>query len=443
LILDKNGEPDRIIGITRDVSRLQSFKKELKDQVMRVDVMNQELTEAKRKLEIKLTELEKANQELQLYKQTMLDKDEFLNQGTWEWDLKTGRMDYSRGIYRLFGYHHKDEMAEWDKADKDIRLHMDDEERKRNDEDWEKILEEADTYLREMEITTKDGFRRRLETFGKVFRDETGKAYKVIGTTRDVTKLKEYEQELEVKLYELNRSNKDLEEFAYIASHDLHEPLRKLSTFGQRLSASAYDELSATNKDYLERMLRATENMRNLIDNLLEFSRVTRGAATFVKTDLNQLLSEVLNEQELRIEETDAEVKVDKMPELEVVPSQMKQLFNNLLNNALKFIRPEVKPQIAFRCVPLSPEERSRYKLKQNREYFRVSVEDNGIGFDKIYAERIFQIFQRLHGKSEYTGSGIGLAICRKIADNHKGLIFAESEPGKGSLFTIILPNKP
>jgi signal transduction histidine kinase len=155
------------------------------------------------------------------------------------------------------------------------------------------------------------------------------------------------------------------------------------------------------------------------------------------------LLSEVLNEQELRIEETDAEVKVDKMPELEVVPSQMKQLFNNLLNNALKFIRPEVKPQIAFRCVPLSPEERSRYKLKQNREYFRVSVEDNGIGFDKIYAERIFQIFQRLHGKSEYTGSGIGLAICRKIADNHKGLIFAESEPGKGSLFTIILPNKP
>ncbi|HLO81261.1 MAG TPA: PAS domain-containing protein, partial [Chitinophagaceae bacterium] len=311
LIVNKNGEPDRIVGITRDVSRLQSFKQELKDQVMRVDVMNQELTEAKRKLEIKLTELEKANQELQLYKQTMLDKDEFLNQGTWEWDLKSGSMDYSRGIYRLFGYHHKDEMAEWDNAEKDPRLHMDEEERKRNDEDWEKILEEADTYLREMEITTKDGFRRRLETFGKVFRDGTGKAYKVIGTTRDITKLKEYEQELEVKLYELNRSNKDLEEFAYIASHDLHEPLRKLSTFGQRLSASAYNELSETNKDYLERMLRATENMRNLIDNLLEFSRVTRGAATFIKTDLNQLLSEVLNEQELRIEETDAEVKVD------------------------------------------------------------------------------------------------------------------------------------
>jgi PAS domain S-box-containing protein len=443
LILDKNGDHERIIGIIRDVSRLQSFKKELKDQLMRVDIMNQELTEAKRKLEIKLNELEKANQELQLYKQTMLDKDEFLNQGTWEWDLRSGRMDYSRGIYRLFGYHHKDEMAEWDKAGKDTSLHMDEKERKRNTEDWAKILEEADTYLREMEVTTKDGFRRKLETFGKVFREENGEPYKVIGTTRDITKLKEYEQELEVKINELNRSNKDLEEFAYIASHDLHEPLRKLSTFGQRLGASAENELSPANKDYLERMLKATDNMRNLIDNLLEFSRVTRNAVTFVKTDLNQLITEVLNEQELRIEETNAAVSVDKMPELEVVPSQMKQLFNNLLSNALKFIRTGVKPMIAFRCTHLLPEERLMYKLNQNREYVKICVEDNGIGFDRIYADKIFQIFQRLHGKSEYSGSGIGLAICRKIADNHKGLIFAESEPGKGSLFTIILPTKP
>jgi PAS domain S-box-containing protein len=443
LILNSKGEPVRIVGIGRDVSRLQSFKKELKDQVMRGEVMNQELTEAKGKLETKLLELEKANQELQLYKQTMLDKDEFLNQGTWEMDIKTGNIEYSRGIYRLFGYHHKEEMAAWDKVGKDLSLHIDEDERKRSSEDWVKILEEADTYLREMEITAKDGYRRRLETFGKVFRDENGKAYKVIGTTRDITKLKEYEQELEVKINELNRSNRDLEEFAYIASHDLHEPLRKLSTFGQRLGSNADKELSATNKDYLNRMLKATENMRNLIDNLLEFSRVTRGGATFFKTDLDQLVSEVLSEQELRIEETKAEIVVDPLPQLEVVPSQIKQVFNNLLNNALKFVRPGVKPVISFRCQHLSLEEQKYLRLKQNREYFKITVEDNGIGFDRIYAEKIFQIFQRLHGKSEYTGSGIGLAICRKIADNHKGMIFAESEPGKGSRFMIILPNKP
>jgi PAS domain S-box-containing protein len=139
----------------------------------------------------------------------MLDKDEFLNQGTWEWDLRSGTIDYSRGIYRLFGYHHKDDMAEWDRAGKEIGMHMDEEERKRSEEDWVKILEEADTYLREMEVTAKDGIRRRLETFGKVFRDHNGDAYKVIGTTRDITKLKEYEQELEVNINELNRSNKD------------------------------------------------------------------------------------------------------------------------------------------------------------------------------------------------------------------------------------------
>ncbi len=439
----KDGGPEKIIGITRDVTRLQSFKKELKDQVTRVDIVNQELSEAKEKLESQLEELEKANLELQLYKQTMLDKDEFLNQGTWEWDLKTNMMDYSRGIYRLFGYHHKDEMKEWDANGKDISRHLDEEERKRSNEDWEKILREADTYLREMEIITKDGFQRRLETFGKVFRDENGNAYKVIGTTRDITKLKEYEQELEVKIDELNRSNRDLEEFAYIASHDLHEPLRKLSTFGQRLSNSADGELSSVNRDYLDRMLRATENMRNLIDNLLEFSRVTRGAATFVKSDLNKLVEEVIAEQELRIEEAGAVVTVQKMPELEVVPSQLKQIFNNLLNNALKFIQLDTRPVIEFKCAAITPEERSRYKLKMNREYVKISVQDNGIGFDKVYAEKIFQIFQRLHGKSDYSGSGIGLAICRKIADNHKGLIFAESGPGRGSVFTLILPNKP
>jgi PAS domain S-box-containing protein len=443
LVRDNAGRPLRVVGIARDATRLQSFKNELKDQVMRVDVINRELTEAKQKLEMKLAELERANQELQLYKQTMLDKDEFLNQGTWEWDIKSDKIEYSRGIYRLFGYHHKEEMKEWDAIGKDIKLHMDEEEKKRSDEDWDKILQEADTYLREMEIITKDGYRRRLETFGKVFRDENGNPYKVIGTTRDITKLKEYEQELEVKVNELNRSNKDLEEFAYIASHDLHEPLRKLSTFGQRLVAGAGNELSPVNQDYLNRMLKAADNMRNLIDNLLEFSRVTRGAATFLKTDLNRLIEEVVAEQELRIEETGAQIEIDQMPQMEIVQSQVKQVFNNLLNNALKFIRPDVKPIVRFRCEHVSPEERSRLKLKQNREYYKISVEDNGIGFDSAYAEKIFQIFQRLHGKSEYSGSGIGLAICRKIADNHKGLIFAESEPGKGSRFTLILPNKP
>lgn len=442
LVRDAEGKPQRIIGIARDVTRLQSYKQELKDQVHKADHMNQQLSEAKGNLEIQLAELEKLNNELRLYKQTMLDKDEFLNQGTWEWDIRSNTYEYSRGMYRLFGYYSKDEMKAWDAMGKSLAPHMDEDEQRRSDEDWEKILAEADTYLREMEIHANDGVKRKLETFGKVFRDDAGAAYKVIGTTRDITQLKEYEQELEVKIDELNRSNKDLEEFAYIASHDLHEPLRKLSTFGQRLVQNAQQELSPQNMDYLGRMLKATDTMRDLIDNLLEFSRVTRGSATFVKHNLGRIIEEVVSEQELRIEETGARVSVDVMPEIEMVPPQIKQLFNNLLSNALKFIRKDVQPEVRFNCRKVTTEEKLRYRLKQGREYYCITVEDNGIGFEKVYADRIFQIFQRLHGKSEYAGSGIGLAICRKIAENHKGLIFADSEPGKGSSFSVLLPNK-
>lgn len=392
-------------------------------------------------LEARLAELERVNMELRLYKQTMLEKDEFLNQGTWEWDLRSGEMTFSPGIYRIFGYYDPEKMKAWDLSGKKLNRHLDTDELHKNKRDWVRILKEADTYLREMEIQTLDGERRRLETFGKVFREENGNAFKVIGTTRDITRLKEYEQELEVKIDELNRSNRDLEEFAYIASHDLHEPLRKLSTFGQRLALSARDELSPTNRDYLSRMLKATENMRNLIDNLLEFSRVARGSDNFMSTDLNRMLDEVLSELELKIEETGASIDRSPLPELTVNPSQIKQLFSNLLHNALKFIRKDVLPVISIHCEPVRPEEKFRHKLKPHIVYHRITVSDNGIGFDAQYTEKIFQIFQRLHGKSDYPGSGIGLAICRKIADNHKGVIFAESEPGKGSRFSIILPH--
>lgn len=443
LIRDQDGNPERVVGIARDATRLQSYKQELKDQVLRADGVNQQLSNAKKDLEVKLAELQKVNNELRLYKQTMLDKDEFLNQGTSEWDVLANKFEHSRGMYRLFGYYSKEEMKEWDSTGNNFAIHFNEEETRRSDEDWMKILAEADTYLREMEIRTHDGIMRKLETFGKVFRNEQGNAYKVIGTTRDITQLKEYEQELEVKIDELNRSNKDLEEFAYIASHDLHEPLRKLSTFGQRLMASAREELTPVNIDYVGRMLKATDTMRTLIDNLLEFSRVTRGSATFVKVNLSKIIEEVITEQELRIEETGAKITVGKMPELEVVSPQIKQLFNNLLNNALKFIREGVTPQIQFACRKATNEERIRFRLRQGREHYCISLTDNGIGFEKMYSDKIFQIFQRLHGKSEYTGSGIGLAICRKIAENHKGTIYAESEPGKGSSFTVILPNMP
>jgi len=239
---------------------------------------------------------------------------------------------------------------------------------------------------------------------------------------------------------ELQRSNKELEEFAYVASHDLQEPLRKISTFCGRLADKFTQELSDEGKLYIDRIMASAENMRILIDNLLEFSRISRIQQPFVDLNLNFVLQQVKNELELTIEETGAKIIADKLPVVQASLSQMKQLFNNVLNNAIKFRKPDVAPEINILSHQLSSSEKKLYKLQPDKEFCSIRFCDNGIGFENEYANKIFQIFQRLHGKSDYPGSGIGLAICKKIADQHHGIIFAENILHKGACFTLILP---
>jgi light-regulated signal transduction histidine kinase (bacteriophytochrome) len=289
-------------------------------------------------------------------------------------------------------------------------------------------------------LITKEGTVKAVEVFGKVLKDQQGAAAKVLGTVRDVTRLKEYEQELEIKVQELNRSNHDLEEFAYVASHDLQEPLRKLTTFGERLKNKCADQLTDEGTLYLNRMMASAENMRILIENLLEFSRVTRTQNPFERKNLQEVVQDAVNDQDLEVEDGRAEVQVLDLPAVEVVTTQMRQLFNNLLSNAIKFRRKGVLPKITIKSEKLTKTEKDKLKLRNGNLYYRIMVTDNGIGFEETYSEKIFQLFQRLHGKAEYPGSGMGLAICRKITDNHKGLIMAASTPGHGSTFSIILP---
>lgn len=239
---------------------------------------------------------------------------------------------------------------------------------------------------------------------------------------------------------ELQRSNKELEEFAYIASHDLQEPLRKISTFSGRLVEKFGTQFNDEGKLYLDRVMASAENMRILIDNLLDFSRISRIQQPFTTVNLNFVLQQVKNELELTIEETSTKILSDDLPAIEASMSQMKQLFNNVVNNAIKFRRPDLQPEISVHSYTLSSEEKVQHKLHADKEYVGLRFCDNGIGFEPEYATRIFQIFQRLHGKSEYPGSGIGLAICKKITDHHNGIIFAENMSGKGACFTIILP---
>ena len=255
-----------------------------------------------------------------------------------------------------------------------------------------------------------------------------------------VLEKEKFQKILENKVRELDRSNKELEEFAYIASHDLQEPLRKITSFSERLKEKLPDDLEPDVQLYLNRMLAATENMRTLIDNLLEFSRTSRNKEPFSRVDLNSVIADVKADLELKIEESKVIIETEKLPVVDAIPMQMRQLFTNLFTNAIKFRKPDEPPHITISSRLLFDEDKEMHHLKGETPYYEITVTDKGIGFEQEYADKIFQIFQRLHGKAEYPGSGIGLAICKKIADNHMGLIFARGVPGEGASFHIILP---
>jgi PAS domain S-box-containing protein len=236
---------------------------------------------------------------------------------------------------------------------------------------------------------------------------------------------------------ELTSSNEELQQFAFVASHDLQEPLRKIKTFGERLKASCGKDLSEQGHDYLERMQNATLRMQILIEDLLRLSRVTTRAQPFVSVNLAQIAQEVLSDLEVRIQQTGAQVHVGELPTITADPLQMRQLLQNLIGNALKFHRPQVPPVIK---IFSQSSENSSDKACNCCELCQIIVEDNGIGFEEKYLDRIFNVFQRLHSRREYEGTGIGLAICRKIIERHYGNITAQSKSGQGARFIVTLP---
>lgn len=228
---------------------------------------------------------------------------------------------------------------------------------------------------------------------------------------------------------ELQRSNRELEDFAYVASHDLQEPLRKIQAFGDLLEEE-YSQKLEEGKLYVDRMQHAAVRMRMLIEDLLAFSRVTTKAQEMVEVDLNKIIKETLSDMEVRIKELHAKIEIEKLPVVKADPMQMRQLFQNLISNALKFHKKGVPPHV--KIYPMK-------NLKQRAKHI-IYVEDNGIGFDEKYTDRIFTVFQRLHGKDEYEGTGVGLAVVRKIIERHRGIIMAKSRLGQGAKFILTLP---
>lgn len=370
---------------------------------------------------------------------------EVANLGTWEYNVITEEVFLNAQLRRWRGITHKGNVTLNEildsSPDKEFIL----------DQLKAAILSEKERINVEYDfIHPRTGERRRFHSQGKVFFNEEKKPVLLTGITQDVTfqRLNEADMENNVAIKtaelagandDLRRLNANLEQFVYVASHDLQEPLRKINIFSDMLQNSSTD-LSDESKMYLNKIEKAATRMSLLINDLLEFSRVSSKENTFIPTDLNRIISNVKIDYELLIKQKNAVIEIQALPVIEAIPLQMNQLFYNLIGNALKFSKTDVFPIITVSCRMLAEPEIIKYKLSPKMAFCNIMVKDNGIGFDKKYAEKIFEIFQRLHGKHQYAGTGIGLSLAKKIADNHGGLIIATSDENDGALFNVVLP---
>lgn len=299
---------------------------------------------------------------------------------------------------------------------------------------WETITQ-GETWEGEIRNRAKDGSHYWVHTNIVPFLDSEGKPDQYVAVRYDITERKTAEEKLQIYAKKLEISNRELQDFASVAAHDLQEPLRKIQSFSDRVRVSTKDNIPVEATDYLNRIQSSASRMQVLINDLLTYSRVTTKAKPFSQVSLNEILRNVCSDLEVRIEQTKAEVKIPDLPSIEADPTQMHQLFLNLLSNALKFHLAGQKPvvEVSVQIVEKSPVIRSGKACV-------ISISDNGIGFDEKYLDKIFIIFQRLHGRHEYEGTGIGLAVCRKIVDRHGGHLTAQSRPLGGAQFIVTLP---
>ena len=388
-----------------------------------------------------ITEELKSKEEIETTRELLDETEELLQFGSWAWEISTNIVTWTPGLFTLL---------EYSPGEVDGRIglsfylnHVLEEYQQPFQEILQNALNNKSDFAYEYVIKTNSGVLKNISTKGKLVKDDDGEVLKMLCINRDITALRSFEKEQERNIRELNRSNRDLEEFAYIASHDLQEPLRKISMFTERLKAKFDNTLDKEGELFIERILASANNMRTLIDNLLDFSRANRRSHTLDQVSLKSVLDAVISELELKIEETKAAISFSgTFPTIEAVTSEMAQLFGNILSNAIKFRKSEGRAEIEVRASKLAKAERHMLGLSSDQNFYKIEVQDNGIGFEPEYSEKIFQIFQRLNGKSEYPGSGIGLAICKKIVEKHNGLIFARSQPEQGATLTVILPEK-
>ena len=405
-----HNEAEEVIGfskVTRDLTKRKLAEDKITDSTKSLEVRTQELLQSEERYHRMI-------EEVQDYAIILLDKEGHI-------------LNWNQGAEKIKGYSAKEIIGKsftsfYSKADQASGLPyqlLGEAIRagRAAHEGW-RVRKDGTKFWGSVVITSLHNKKNELIGFSKV--------------TRDLTERKLAEEKLTDYMEKLERNNAELEQFAYVASHDLKEPLRKIITFGNLLENSASELLDEKSKDYITRMQNSASRMMNLIEDLLSFSRVNRPTEGFELVDLNVVINRVFSDLEVMINLKNAKITTGHLPHVKGRKSQLGQLFQNLISNAIKFNDKE-KPIIEIRSENFMPSEKEP-------GYTKIEIIDNGIGFENIYSNRIFEIFQRLHGKTEYPGTGIGLAICKKIVEAHDGTISASGELGKGSVFTVILP---
>ena len=372
---------------------------------------------------------------------------DFLPQIVWATTAEGYHNFYNQRWYEFTGHTKEQSPGEgWSTV-----LHPDDVER--TQAVWDHSLQTGDHYQIEYRMKRADGEYRWLLARAIPFKNETGEITRWFGTSTDIhsqrlaaelleAKVKERTKELQDANDTLLHLNEELTQFNYITSHDLQEPLRKIQVFTQRVEHSDYDNLSEGAKRDFQKIRNSAERMRRSLHDLLEYSTLGR-EAEFVDVDLNKTLGDVLQDLEMLIKEKGAIIHSGTLPTLKAIPVQMQQLFSNVINNALKYAKEGVPPEIHITAAPFDGTTSSAAltpSIKKDKPYVDIVVTDNGIGFNSKHAEKLFMLFQRLHNRNQYSGTGIGLAICRKVVLRHGGHMYAEGKEGEGAHFHILLP---
>ncbi|WP_179317573.1 sensor histidine kinase [Winogradskyella undariae] len=379
--------------------------------------------------------LSETNEDLEIFKKLTEQAEVVSKSGTWIWYVDENTYHFSDNLYKLLGV----EPNSFEPTLENLFGFIHEDDREGLGQEVNNMIKNEELPFVNYRIVQPNGnikhFKAHAQLIDNGFEDK-----QLLGVTLDVTDEFDNFRLIEERNLELERNNKELSAFNYVASHDLQEPLRKIQTFISRIEAKELVNLSEKGQFYIEKIKSSSSRMRMLIEDLLQYSRTNNSKNDFKNVDMNLLLEQAKQELLDSIEDKNAEIISSDLPTMEVVSFQIEQLFINLISNSLKYSREGVDPVIKIKHQEILSNDVEFLQKPLFKYHHKIIFKDNGIGFEQTYSKKIFDLFNRLHGKSEYSGTGIGLAICKKIVDNHHGVIIAEGNPGVGATFTIYLP---